>query len=242
MTNTTRFIEFKKLNNLLIDKVYIIPYTIDKIEENDNIYEKAYTLLNISNGIPTLCSFESDIDKDDILEDVIANQLEKDTYGLLEINPDDVYNDGWVLYLNNNENKYHEIVVFICINVNLFNICSEFRNKFIASVKKKERCDLTHLVWCEQTKFFYIIRDTDYLDDEGNRKQKADGNIQMDDVLKNIYKYKDDEKNKVFSIILNDNGYIPQYVTKYPPLDPFLKAILQNGIEEKVDFFFTYNY
>jgi len=209
-------------------------------------------------------NFQNDIS---ILQDNASNFIFTKSCRTITIPSDDFYNNAYILYEENlsikqEDRKYLKGVIFICISIsaiedsveesfdqtenNLTNLCALFRESFIKEHKSNPLspyCNFTHLVWMTQLNFIYLIRNTTYSDgevDENNsqvRKPNPNGNIPLDPFLKNVYAI--DENEYPIVSIYNEKAHVPQYLITYPEMDPFLRSLLTDAYEAKIDFFFT---
>ena len=244
------FIKLSELNKKLsFNHVGIIPYIVEKREDK----EFAYALMAVASGIPTLIDIGDKIEKDQKIEDVVSNTVYNKTYKSLYIPPEEIYRNGWILYRSNRivYSKDKEVeeyiedvqdnltgIVFMCVDVNLKNLCVKFREKFIIAHKKQLKTEITHLLWLPQTKFIYIIRNTTYIDNNGERKENPSGNVPLDNLLSSIYSIKDDEIP--IELFYNKDAHVPVSFSKYPEMEPFLRNFLADAYAEGVDFFFTF--
>ena len=215
-------------DNIVFNKVAIIPYIIDQKDDEDF----AYALMVVSSGYPTLVTFESKIKQDQKIENVLSNTVYEKTYKSLHISPEDILKDGWILY--DKENCFTGII-FLCIDANLKDLCINFRKRSISANKKQE---ITHILWLPQTKFIYIIRNTTFLDNDGIRRENPSGNVPLDSLLSSLYDIKEGEIP--IGPVYNKNATVPAYLSKYPEMEPFLRNFLSDAYEEDVDFFFTF--
>jgi len=240
------FLPLADLNpEILFNYIGIIPYVV--------IDEIAYPLIGVSGKIPTLVDLGSSKNKNSPIHFEASNIIYTKTCRLLSISPDDFLNNAYILYRNNRDDgqQYLTGVLFICLDIansfdELNGLCYQFRKNFITehiSSYSTDYCDNTHLLWMSQRNFIYIIRNTTYsdgqLDENGNelKKPNPSGNIPIDNDLKEVYSILDGDIP--INSVYNKNAHVPQYLVTYPEMDPFLRKLLGDAFNEKIDFFFT---